>query len=177
MKESAMKSLFLALTVAACALMGCNMEPESVTLDLGTGVLQNAFIDGDLGDVVVAGQATVSIDEVPEDGLTSLSLQREEEVGTGLIILRTSNRTLEDFGPGIYLFNNMDTLLEDDELYVQLCSGPNNSTMSFESPSTAVAMVVEEIAGGLHYELASVGENAETGARYTGNASFDIMAE
>lgn len=170
-----MKTLLLSLAMAAPLAMSCSAT-ENTTVDLGGGILQNAFLSGDLGSIEVDGRAQINLEDVPGEGIADLRVMREEDAGTGLIIIRTTGTTLEDFRPGMYVFNNADQVFEDNEVFVQLCSGPNRNTMSFETPGSVVALGVSAIAGGQHYEVVSTGVGEDGTTRASGNVTFDILA-
>jgi hypothetical protein len=186
-QEFTMRSIFLVLATVIALCMGCTgcaleqtpSETTDVEVGVANGVLQNAVLAGDLGEVVVNGAAETSVDVVPDTGLTVLQVSRSESLGTGMMILQASiDKPFEDFEPGVYVFDNSVRDGSGEPTYpsVLLCSGPSVGDIDFDAHATAVALVVMSIPGGKRFEIAAVNENRTTGVRTTGTTSFEILA-
>ncbi len=167
-----MKHLFLCLMMAMAAGACTEPDPDSTpnALENGNNLITNALITADIGDRIVDGPAEISADaSFPDSPLTDLYLVRQEGDQMGMVILRGVGQDVDGFSPGAYIYDNNDDVLDDGEMFVQLCSGPSTSSVTYEAPGTAVGVTVTTISGGRHYVVSTVGDGDR------GQVYFDIL--
>ncbi len=142
-----MTAVTLVSGLSAGCLQGLGGGDDDSVFGSGSPVaIADGFVAGDFGARRgIVGEATrleASTDEEHSSSLVHV-VRDQRGVGTGMVLISLSGRTLADLDVGEHAFSYDEASLETQSIFVNVCSGDSGAAFDYDVPAARGVLVVE----------------------------------